>query len=133
MAVCSFGRPNTPLHVIVKWFINRKNPIALRLFPHIDDLFYGKDFRKKLPFLELFDVIHDATYTETLKPDPRAYRACIEALGLAAHDCVFVDDQARNITGAEAVGMQTVHFDVSRPGVGFFRALERLHIKEDTP
>ncbi len=44
MAVCSFGKPNTPLHSIVKWFIKRRNPIALRLFPHIDDLFYGKEW-----------------------------------------------------------------------------------------
>jgi reductive dehalogenase len=47
MAACSFSRPNTPLHSIVKWFIKRKNPIALRLFPHIDDLFYGKDWKPR--------------------------------------------------------------------------------------
>lgn len=97
------------------------------------DLFYGRQFRSKLPFLEQFDVIHDATYTRILKPDPRAYRACIEALELAAEYCVFVDDQARNIAGAKAVGMQTVHFDVSRPAAGYARALERLNIKGETP
>jgi reductive dehalogenase len=47
MAVCSFGRPNTSFHSIVKWFIKRKNPIALRLFPHIDDFFYGKDWKPR--------------------------------------------------------------------------------------
>ena len=47
MAVCSFGRPNTPLHAIVKWFIKRRNPLALRIFPHIDDLFYGKDWKPR--------------------------------------------------------------------------------------
>lgn len=47
MAVCSFARPNTPLHSIVKWFIKRKNPIALRVFPHVDDLFYGKDWKPR--------------------------------------------------------------------------------------
>ncbi len=97
------------------------------------DLFYGRDFRGKLPFLEHFDIIHDATYTKILKPDPRAYRACTEALGMAPENCVFVDDQARNIAGAKAVGMQTVHFDVSRPAAGFARALKRLNIKGETP
>ena len=87
------------------------------------DLFYGRDFRSKLPFLDLFDVIHDATYTGILKPDPRAYRACIGALGTTAGDCVFVDDQVRNIAGARVVGMQAVHFDVSQPGAGFAREL----------
>ena len=47
MAACSFSRPNTPLHSIVKWFIKRKNPLALRIFPHIDDLFYGKDWKPR--------------------------------------------------------------------------------------
>jgi reductive dehalogenase len=47
MAACSFCRPYTPLHMIVKWFVNRKNPIALRVFPHIDDLFYGKDWKPR--------------------------------------------------------------------------------------
>jgi putative hydrolase of the HAD superfamily len=97
------------------------------------DLFYGRDFRSKLPFLRAFDVIHDATYTNILKPDRQAYESCIEALNLAAGDCVFVDDQARNIAGALAVGMQTVHFDVSRPGAGFARAMELLDIKGEAP
>ena len=39
------------------------------------DLFYGADFRQRLPLLDLFDVIVDATYTGILKPDPRAYAA----------------------------------------------------------
>lgn len=47
MAVCSFSRPNTPLHSIVKWFIKRKNPIAMRIFPYVDDFFYGKDWKPR--------------------------------------------------------------------------------------
>ncbi|MEX3011130.1 HAD-IA family hydrolase [Hoeflea sp. TYP-13] len=97
------------------------------------DLFYGADFRRKLPFLEEFDVIHDATYTKILKPDSRAYRACIGDLSVEAGDCIFVDDQARNIRGADAVGMKTVHFDVSRPGAGFAHALALLEITGEAP
>src|SRR5690606_20755520 len=52
------------------------------------DLFYGADFRHRLPLLQHFDVIVDATYTVILRPDPRAYAAVTEALGLAAGDCV---------------------------------------------
>jgi putative hydrolase of the HAD superfamily len=63
------------------------------------DLFYGAAFRARLPLLNLFDVIVDATYTGILKPDARAYLACQEQLGIAAHQCVFVDDQLRNIEG----------------------------------
>lgn len=90
------------------------------------DLFYGADFRARLPLLERFDVIVDATHTGILKPDPRAYRECLDALGMAAADAVFVDDQMRNVRGAQAVGLPAVHFDVMRPGPSYERALALL-------
>jgi putative hydrolase of the HAD superfamily len=95
------------------------------------DLFYGADFRDRLPFMAEFDVIHDATYTDILKPDPRAYAACIEALALPAASCVFVDDQRRNIEGAQAVGLRTVHFDVARPAASYTEALRLLGLTEE--
>lgn len=90
------------------------------------DLFYGADFRSKLPFLAAFDLIIDATYTGILKPDPRAFHFVTEGLGIPAHDCVFVDDQAKNLRGAAEVGMPHVHFDVTRPGESYARALSLL-------
>jgi len=104
--------------------------VTLAILSNELDLFYGADFRDKLPFLADFDVIVDATYTNILKPDPRAYRACLDELGLAAGECVFVDDQARNIDGAKAVGLQTVHFDVCRPRESYAAALQLLGIAE---
>jgi len=90
------------------------------------DLFYGADFRKRLPLLQLFDVIVDATYTGILKPDPRAYAAVTEALGLPAGECVFVDDQKRNADGGVKAGMRVVHFDVLRPAESFSTASHLL-------
>lgn len=90
------------------------------------DLFYGPEFRNRLPFLADFDLIVDATYTGILKPDPRAFGFVTEGLGLPAADCVFVDDQAKNLRGAEAVGMPYVHFDVTRPADSYAHALTLL-------
>lgn len=90
------------------------------------DLFYGKNFRQQCPFLDDFTLIVDATYTEILKPDPRAYHLVTDGLGIAAERCVFVDDQLRNIRGAQAVGMQTVHFNVMQPAASYQNALELL-------
>ena len=87
------------------------------------DLFYGAGFRERLPLLALFDVIVDATHTGVLKPDPRAYRMCLDALGLAAQACVFVDDQPRNVAGARALGLPAVLFDVRDPGGSCGRSL----------
>ncbi len=95
------------------------------------DLFYGADFRDKLPFMADFDVITDATYTGILKPDPRAYQTCLDALNLPAADCVFVDDQRRNVDGARAIGLPTVHFDVADPAAGYTKALNLLGLTEE--
>lgn len=92
------------------------------------DLFYGASFRERLPLLQLFDVIIDATYTGILKPDRRAYAMCSEALGLSGADCVFVDDQSRNVLGAMQAGWQTVQFDVIHPAQSYQRALQLLGV-----
>jgi putative hydrolase of the HAD superfamily len=90
------------------------------------DLFYGVEFRKRFPLIELFDVIVDATYTKILKPDPRSYELVLAELGLPKEVCVFVDDQKKNIEGADAVNLPNVHFDVTRPGESYARALAML-------
>lgn len=90
------------------------------------DLFYGADFRERLPLLAEFDVIVDATYTGILKPDPRAYALCVDQLGLPAGDCVFVDDQLRNIEGGRRAGLAVVHFDVMQPARSYREALVLL-------
>jgi epoxide hydrolase-like predicted phosphatase len=39
------------------------------------------------------------------KPDPRIYELAASLLGVAPWNCLFVDDDATNVGGAEAVGM----------------------------
>ena len=90
------------------------------------DLFYGQGFRDRLPFLRGFEFIVDATHTGILKPDPRAYRLVTDGLGLSPDDCVFVDDQLKNIRGGQAAGMACVHFDVTSPAESYARALSLL-------
>jgi putative hydrolase of the HAD superfamily len=124
------ARGSTPEKVIRPEFhktITRatNSGVRLAILSNELDLFYGSDFRTKLPFLNRFEVIHDATYTKVLKPDPQAYLSCLAELNLGAEQCVFVDDQIRNIEGAIKVGMQTVHFDVQNPGHSYGKA-ERL-------
>jgi putative hydrolase of the HAD superfamily len=92
------------------------------------DLFYGADFRNRLPLLGLFDVIVDATYTKILKPDARAYQQCMDELKVSnPADIVFIDDQPKNVQGALAVGWQAIELDVKQPQIAFSRALECLH------
>ena len=95
------------------------------------DLFYGQGFTKRFPLLSDFEVVIDATYTGILKPDSRAYQLCLDALKLPADQCVFVDDQRRNIDGAERVGMSAVHFDVREPKKSYAEVLAKLGISTD--
>ncbi len=102
--------------------------IRLAILSNELDLFYGVEFRKRFPLIEHFDVIVDATYTGILKPDARAYERVLAELGLPREACVFVDDQKKNIEGAEAVSLPNVHFDVTRPADSYARALRMLGI-----
>ena len=107
--------------------------VRLAILSNELDLFYGADFREKLPFLKDFEVIVDATYTGILKPDARAYEQVLQELGLPAADCVFVDDQLRNIKGAEALGLPSVHFDVMAPSQSYAEALRLLDLERTDP
>jgi len=101
---------------------------ALAILSNELDLFYGAGFRERLPLLGLFDVLVDASHTQILKPDPRAYQLCEQQLGLPASACVFVDDQQRNVDGALRVGWQALHFDVQQPAASFAEALALLGV-----
>ena len=90
------------------------------------DLFYGAAFRASVPCLREVDALVDATYTGILKPDARAYQQVADALGVPLAECVFVDDQQRNVEGALKAGMQAVQFDVRCPAAGFATALAML-------
>ncbi|MGY2805133.1 HAD family hydrolase [Bradyrhizobium sp. USDA 4506] len=95
------------------------------------DLFYGTDFRSRLSILKRFDTIVDATHTGILKPDPRAYQSVLDELALEADNCVFVDDQRRNIAGAAACNMRTVLFDVRNPAASYSEALRHFGLQFD--
>ncbi len=70
-------------------------------------------WRSKLPEIdELFEVVVDSAFVGLRKPDPAIYELTLERLGdgVAASDCVFVDDLALNCEAARALGMAAVQF-----------------------
>lgn len=61
---------------------------------------------------DLFDGICDIRVTRyTPKPDPEAYRAMVAHFGIDPAKSLFVEDMARNLTPAKALGMTTVWLD----------------------
>ena len=103
--------------------------VRLAILSNELDLFYGADFRDRLSILKRFETIVDATHTGILKPDSRAYQSVLDELALEADNCVFVDDQRRNITGAAACNMRTVLFDVRNPAASYSEALRHFGLQ----
>jgi putative hydrolase of the HAD superfamily len=78
------------------------------------ELFHGENWLETMPFANQLDAVVDATNTKILKPDPRAYALALEALALGADEVVFIDDQQRNVAGGEAVGIASLHLDITQ-------------------
>lgn len=57
-----------------------------------------------------FDAAVSSAQVGAQKPDPRAYKAALEALGVTAGEAVFVDDFAHNVEAARRLGMQAILF-----------------------
>ena len=59
-------------------------------------------------FPELFDGVVISAEVGLHKPQPEIFRLGAERAGVAAEECVFVDDLRENCEGAETVGMTAV-------------------------
>ena len=60
-----------------------------------------------------------------IKPDPAIFRHTVEAIGVSAANCLFIDDWAKNVAAAAAGGLLTHHF--TAPGQ-LRRDLERMGV-----
>lgn len=57
----------------------------------------------------MFDAVVISGEVGMRKPEPRIFHYTLELVGLAAEECVFVDDLAENIHAAAALGFIGVH------------------------
>jgi len=69
-----------------------------------------RETRGRFAFLQRFRDIVVSGDERLVKPDAAIYRVLLDRNGLAAGDCLFIDDSPKNVTGAEAVGMKAHHF-----------------------
>lgn len=66
----------------------------------------------RLGLSETFEAIHDIHSTDYRpKPDPLAYKGLCDAYELDPAESLFVEDMARNLKPAKAIGMTTVWID----------------------
>lgn len=67
--------------------------------------------RWRLPFLDLFDGLVISGQVGLSKPDPLIFHHMAHTHGVALENCVFVDDAARNVEAARALGIDAIHFE----------------------
>ena len=67
-------------------------------------------WRPMLPVDEIFHHVVDSAFVGMRKPDRVIYELTLERIGLAARQCLFVDDVDVNCDAARELGMTTVWF-----------------------
>jgi len=73
---------------------------------------YARRVLDKLGLANAFDGMHDIHAMEYVpKPDPRAYAAMCQRHAIDPETALFVEDMARNLRPAKALGMTTVWID----------------------
>ncbi|HEY0043070.1 MAG TPA: pyrimidine 5'-nucleotidase [Allosphingosinicella sp.] len=81
------------------------------VFTNGDEAYAGRVL-DKLGLGNAFDGMHDIHAMDYVpKPDPRAYAAMCARHGIDSERALFVEDMARNLVPAKALGMVTVWID----------------------
>lgn len=66
----------------------------------------AKKVRRKFPWLEEFAAVTFSADIGVAKPDEKAYRVAIDAMGAKLGETAFIDDQVVNVEAAEQLGMR---------------------------
>jgi putative hydrolase of the HAD superfamily len=91
--------------------------------------FHGEKWMSQQEWLTYFDVVVDASLTGVMKPDPRAFVAGAEALGLPPEEIVYLDDMPWNVEGGLTAGLQAVQVSYDAPELAVAEARSRLGLR----
>jgi epoxide hydrolase-like predicted phosphatase len=114
--------PNTPMIDFVRELRGRDVRAAL-LTNNVRE--WEPQWRAKLPEIdEIFEVVVDSAFVGMRKPDREIYELTLERLGdgVAAAECLFVDDVDVNCDAARSLGMRAVHYVEADQAIAKIRA-----------
>lgn len=77
--------------------------------------------------VSLFDGVVVSCDVHLLKPDARIYRHLLDTYSLDPNECLFIDDRADNVRGAEQVGIKGLVFEGDYDKLGIYRAIARMN------
>jgi len=66
--------------------------------------------KSRFEFLGWFDEIIISGHVKMAKPDPAIFELLLQRINRKADQCLFIDDNERNILAADKLGFQTIHF-----------------------
>jgi len=101
---------NTPNAAIVDWVrVLRGHGFKTAVLSNMP-LAVSSCLRQKAPCFKLFDHLCFSGELGIVKPDAAIYRACLEGVGVAAAQALFIDDREVNVAGARALGINSIRF-----------------------
>jgi len=115
---------NESLAGLIPWFKSRGYTLVLGSNTNV---LHSEHYRRQFaPTLDHFDRLVFSHDVGAMKPAAEFYRACVDAAGVPAAACVFVDDLTENIEAARQAGLSG-HVYTGTPDL--IRALRRLGIE----
>ena len=67
--------------------------------------------RGRFAFLDWFESILVSADVGLIKPDPAIFELLLERIGRTATECIYIDDNARNVASAAALGFDAIAFE----------------------
>ncbi|GII91072.1 HAD family hydrolase [Sinosporangium siamense] len=83
---------------------------------------WGNDYPRE-HWTGAFDEVIISGEVGMRKPEPRIFHHSLDAIGLTARQCVFVDDLAPNVAAAQALGITGVHHTDATTTIGELETL----------
>lgn len=99
---------NAPNATLFAWIKERQGRYRFSVLSNISAGRFEEIFPANLR--ALFDDLALSYSLGFAKPDARAYQFAMERLGVVSSECLFVDDQAKNVAAAESLGMAGITY-----------------------
>ena len=127
----------TPEELATLWWQATPDPVARDLVTRLRQAGYltvlaTNQQRERMEWMRThlhYDGLCDLdAYSCTLgvaKPDPRYFTTVLERAGVAAHEALFVDDNAENIASAASLGIHTLHHRADAGGEGLWAGVSQ--------
>ena len=64
----------------------------------------------RFEFFQVFDGILVSGKEKLIKPDEKIFERMMEKFNLKPENCLFIDDNLKNVEASRAFGIQTIHF-----------------------